>query len=489
VVFLFDGPRIVDCSAAARDMTGLAPGPIDTRDALIDFLRPRFPEIGSLFRNLESRDQIHVFSRDQTEIAAASRIGDRIRLIVVPVEDPDDMIQMDRPTMSALQDELKTLRATTEHVPVLIWRQAGDGTIQWVNRAYLETCRARAPDWTPGTWPLPRLFDLPDHAADPGEGAPLRVSLGTAEAGDQSWFHLNVTELDSDDRLIVAMDVNSVVEAETSLRNVVQALSKTFADLPIGLAVFTRDRRLTLFNPALGDLTTIPPEKLINRPTIFDFFDQLRALQIMPEPKNYTTWREQIAQLEASVADGTYEETWHLPYGRTFRVTGRPQVGGAVAILFEDISAEIGVTRHLRSELETSQGVLDCFDQAVAVFSASGVLTTSNAAYDTLWSRHSRDGLDDLDVAAAINGWSSATAPTPLWEDIRRYVLAADRRGPLQASAQLLDGRGLSCTCRQIVGGCTLVTFSLQTAGAESLRPSLSEGVIETPLRRAGITG
>ncbi|WP_099825049.1 diguanylate cyclase [Oceaniglobus indicus] len=487
-VMILDGDAVVDMSAAAREILNLAPGRVGDRGALIRLLSVRFPDIGSLLNGVASREQIHIFSRDRSEIATATRHDRRIRLTLTPAEDPDDMIRIDRPTMAAIQDELTTLRTTTDKIPVLVWRQDQTGDILWSNRAYLDTCAARAPDWLPGTWPIPRLFDVPDAALRPdrnGSAAP-RVSLGDPDDPDRTWFHLSVSELDNRDRLIAAMDVNSVVEAENSLRSVVQSLSKTFADLPIGLAVFTRDRRLTLFNPALVDLTTIAPEKLMTRPSIFGFFDELRTLQMMPEPKNYASWRDQITDLEASASDGNYEETWHLPFGRTFRVTGRPQIGGALALLFEDISTEIGTTRRLRGELETSQSVIDAFTDAVAVFSRTGVLITSNKAYDALWSRNSREGLDDLDISQAVAGWAKATAPTPMWHRVETYVTTPDRRDPWGADARLEDGRGLSCMCRQIAGGATMVTFAVQTAGDTHLRPAPTGPNNTGEARRAG---
>ena len=62
---------------------------------------------------------------------------------------------------------------------------------------------------------------------------------------------------------------------------------------------------------------------------------------MMPEPKDYRSWRQQMSDLEAAAQNGTYEETWALPTGQTYRVTGRPHPDGAVALLFEDISAEV----------------------------------------------------------------------------------------------------------------------------------------------------
>ena len=128
--------------------------------------------------------------------------------------------------------------------------------------------------------------------------------------------------------MVYALNVDTVVNAEIAQRNFVQILTKTFAHLSIGLAIFNRDRQLALFNPALVDLTDLPAEFLTGRPTIMCFFDRLRDNRTMPEPKNYANWRARVGTVVAAASDGSFRETWALPDGRTFRVTGRPHPDG-----------------------------------------------------------------------------------------------------------------------------------------------------------------
>jgi hypothetical protein len=71
-------------------------------------------------------------------------------------------------------------------------------------------------------------------------------------------------------------------------------------------------------------LLGLSPEYLSARPTLLSFFDNLRDHQIMPEPKNYRSWRESMAELVNAASEGSYLETWSLPSGLTYRVSGRP---------------------------------------------------------------------------------------------------------------------------------------------------------------------
>ncbi|MEZ5684429.1 MAG: hypothetical protein R3D78_00325 [Paracoccaceae bacterium] len=146
---------------------------------------------------------------------------------------------------------------------------------------------------------------------------PRRVSL---EAGDEGavWFDCYSYPWENGS-MHFALPADSTVRAERALRDFVQTLTKTFADLPIGLAIFDQQRQLQMFNPALLDLTQLGPDFLSARPTLYAFLDRLREARMMPEPKDYRSWRLQMTELEKASAAGFHVETRSLPGGRPSR--------------------------------------------------------------------------------------------------------------------------------------------------------------------------
>ena len=260
-----------------------------------------------------------------------------------------------------------------------------------------------------------------------------------------------------EDLLYTAIPADRTVEAERSLRDFTQTLTQTFAHLSVGLAIFDRERSLSLFNPALTDLIGLKPEYLIGRPTLSNLLDQLRERQMMPEPKDYKSWRQQMVALEAEAATGVYSEPWFLPDGRTFQATGRPHVDGAIAFVFEDISADISLRREFKTELETCQAVFDGLDEAIAVFSPAGAVTLTNQAYRALWGGEE----PDTNIIEASRRWQHGCAPTPVWGDARDFCGTIGERSNWTAEARLSDGRGLDCRFEALPGGATLVGFSV----------------------------
>jgi PAS domain-containing protein len=331
-----------------------------------------------------------------------------------------------------------------------------DGALEWANAA----CLAMSPG--SDTWPPPPLFDtalLPQATA---EGASARVPLGTDET-PRHWFEVHARRAGAR-TLYAAANADAAVRAERNLRDFTQTLTKTFAHLTIGLAIFDQKRRLILFNPALVDMTGLEPQILTARPTLVGFLDRLRERRIIPEPKDYASWRRKMAELEAAAVDGSYGETWSLPTGQTYRVTGRPHPDGAVIFLFEDISAEISLTRRFRTELEMGQSVIDSLEESVAVFTPGGVLAMTNASYVALWGHDPDSGLAEVSVGDATALWLARSAPSPAWGDFRDFARQGPARAEWTADVTLRDGRPLACRFVPLSGGGTLAAFRILKA-------------------------
>src|SRR6056300_594248 len=176
---------------------------------------------------------------------------------------------------------LDQVESVVQSTPFPVWQANQNNTIIESNLAFHNLTDALGE----------RLQDIATHLQQSDE----RVQVENTR-GQQFWFDVNFHEID-DRTVYYALDVTAVVKAEQAQRNFVQTLTKTFATLSIGLAIFDRNRQLVLFNPALVDLTTLPAEFLSARPNLLSVFDKLRDRHIMPEPKithrgakNWPSW-------------------------------------------------------------------------------------------------------------------------------------------------------------------------------------------------------
>ena len=173
--------------------------------------------------------------------------------------------------------------------------------------------------------------------------------------------------------------------------------------------------------------------------------------------------------------NGTYLDTWSLHDGRTYRVSGRPHPGGALAFVFEDISAEMSMTRRFRSELELGQAVVDALDDAIVVFSSQGAVSIVNKAYQKLWDDGIAEAVDTPSVIEVSRVWMARTQATPTWGEIRDFVLHERDRSAWEDRVYSVKGAPMGIRVVPLSGGATLICFRPGQA-AEEAPPSLKAG-------------
>ncbi len=464
MVILIGKGQIIDANFQARRVLDRMRGHQSDFDQLRLFLAQHFDDAGKLIDFDGSGEDEMLQSRDGQIQAIKQSAGNAIRLKIRFITDATPSAG-DIHTLRAIETELRTLRANTSAAPFLLWRQNAVGEIVWVNQAYLDTAdRLKISD--DKQWPLPVIFPSLCKLSPPSGSESRRISVGQADGEPDAWYDCHISAV-GDDILLTANPADEAVRSETRRREFTQTLTKTFAELAIGLAIFDRQRRLVLFNPALLDLTNLPTDFLTSRPTLVGFLDNLRENRVMPEPRDYRSWRASISELETAAVDGTYSETWSLPDGQTYHVTGRPHPDGAVALLFEDISAEMSLTRHFRSELEQFQAVVDAFDEAVAMFSPSGDITITNKAYRDLWQLDDEEFLVG-DLTEATRQWHEISAPTPVWGDFRDFAQMGAEREEWSATVALRDGRRVACRFLPRPGGATMAVFRIDQRESSS---------------------
>ncbi len=378
-----------------------------------------------------------------------------------PASEEARALRLTEASLRRAEEEARFLRAALDRAPVLAWSFGADGQVAWANAGYRDR-------FAPPTGALPdhRLPDAFGHVleevpltARAGGGRRRRVAAPGPQDGEAHWFEVSETEGPAGERLGFALDADDLVASEASLRRFIETLTETFAHLPIGLAVFDKNRRLGLFNPALTDLVKIDAVWLAGRPSLRDFLERLRETRQMPEQKDFAAWRRKLTEIEEGAREGAYEENWVLPSGKIFRVTGRPHPQGALAFLFEDISTAIQLERRYRSELELSQATLDRMAEAVAVFDTSGMLVFVNSAFEALWGLDPMARLDGPGVVELTGLWAGLCRPSPVWARLREFATGAEARSSWTEAVETRDGRTLQLVVAPLPDASALVVF------------------------------
>ena len=482
-VFLFQGNDLVDATPQASALLSRRKKGQSELNALVQLLSPYVPNLRQVLENPpKSKTRIGDMSADSIRVEVCVTDG-RTR---VAIHGKHHSTATDHRTTVAHDislAELAMLRDLTEKSPQLIWQEASDGRLLWANQTYMTFAdRVLAHDTAdPKVWPNTSIFPQLHETLGADSGAMRRLSIRSQGQTADHWFDVTSVPFGSD-FIHFATDANAIVRAELERQSFKQTLGKTFAELSCGLAIFDKNRKLTTFNPAILDLTGLSFDFLSNRPSLETMLDRLRETRMLPEPKNYTSWRDQFSAVEEAAKNGTYRETWALPDGRTYRVSGRPHPDGAFAFIFEDISAEVSLTRRFRADIETGQAVLDSIPDAIAVFSSAGTLLISNQAYANLWHANPAVYHEQRLLQTEMKTWKNRCGNAQIWGQIRNFTHQTGHRDAWSDSTLLDDGRQLTCHASAIAAGKTLLRFTAE----QKVTPTIQKLMMQDPAIRVG---
>ncbi|MEQ9260207.1 MAG: PAS-domain containing protein [Roseovarius sp.] len=416
--FLLKNDRVIDHDVLPDGPGGGAFQIPETWDSLRDWLQPDFPNLPPALTQLNPKESRLFASADKTSSAQVTITAVRDGRYRVTLADPRVPSAAQRRETAGRLHRRSQIEAAAEGAacPTFILDEAG--RITWGNAAFARFGAAEQ-------------AELLAHLPPPGLPAPKPVRVADSASGEVRFFEPSVIE-EGGLRIVHATDVTRIVRAESVRGAFIQTLTKTFADLATGLAVFDHSRRLVLFNPALLDLTGLTPEFLIAKPGLMEFFDHLRDRQVLPEPKSYADWRAQISRMIECASEGQYSESWYLPNGLTYRFTGHPHPDGAVAFLIEDVTDQVAIARRYRTQIETRQAVLDGLPEAIAVIGQNDVLVFTNRAFNKLIGYDPDTRFAEIKLKALL-GMCRKRFPDPdFWETARLRLEEADERPRLR---------------------------------------------------------
>lgn len=474
--FTFQNAQLIATSPAARRGVTVEDLESDIYQRLTERLDHIFPQF--LARLKTAIRQGTRFTLVETLESGPVRVkvacqNDRVEIAVTGLAAPlAHKVLVDHADIQSTQRKLKLLQAAVEQSPVMMWREAPDGKIDWANGAYRTALDMT--DQVPAhqDTSLARLFGFSGrtHVKTPHAEervAPERCQLALI---DGSVAEYDVFRCEGDDYgMNYALDAQKAVQAEAALKRFRQTLTQTFATLPVGVAIFDRSRQLIVFNPALSDLTNLAPHWLSTRPTLYDVLNRLRDARMVPERRDFSSWRNRIVDMEASAAKGSYRETWSLASGKTYRVTGQPYPEGAIAFLIEDITSEVSLARKFTQDLKLNQAVFDNIDEAIAVFDTQGALCLSNKAYRRLWNIDSDTSLGRISILDSVRQWRLMCKSGPIWAKIGEFAKIRDDYVDWSAITTQKNGRHLKCRFTPLAGGGTLVRFRDESEIAQPL--------------------
>ena len=351
-------------------------------------------------------------------------------------------------------------QAILDAVPIPIWmRRPQDLALSFVNRAFLTASGTPSHE---AALQMNIAFDRSERdlaSMARGDNVPVDAKRFAVLDGHRRALNCTLAPLPNGGVVGSAVDVTASSEAETRLRQHLDAHADTLDRLATAVAIFGPDRKLTFYNRAYVRLWGLPEAWLDAHPGEGEILDRLRELRRLPEQPDFRAWKQDRLKLFERL-DQHPEELWHLPGGKTLRVVTQPHPFGGLIFLYEDVSDQLRLESSYNTLIKVQKATLDTLQEGVAVFGPDGKLKLYNAAFARIWRLEPAELAGEPHLRRIADACATRFGRDRVWEVVISTVTAAaPERRREWGEAERSDGAIISLSIAPLPDGATLVTF------------------------------
>jgi signal transduction histidine kinase len=350
-------------------------------------------------------------------------------------------------------------RSLFNALPLPVWIRGTDERIEWVNKAYVTAVEAADEEEV-----RQRQIELLESrqrqelrgALKRGETFNKRLPLiigGARKAHDV--VGLVVGEASAG----AAIDAAALETAQDELERLVTAYDRTLRRVTTGVAIFSREQKLTFFNDAFSKLWQLDADWLASSPSHGEILDRLRELSRLPPVVSYRDWKTKV--LAGYKTGSEPEEWWHLPDGRSLHVMAEERPDGGITYLYDDATERLALESRYNALIGVQRETLDHLAEGVAVFGMDGRLKLSNSAFERIWKLRRKDLEGGPHVEEVVRLCRTLHDDPKSWDHIFRSVTSiSDERQPVEGQMTRADQSMIDFSALPLPDGGTLLTFA-----------------------------
>jgi PAS domain-containing protein len=199
---------------------------------------------------------------------------------------------------------------------------------------------------------------------------------------------------------------------------------------------------------------------LSEHPLFEELLDAMRAKGSISEQRDFAAWKRTKLKLFENPQERS-QRTWHLPNGRSQRVTFCPNALGGLAMVVEDLTSEVELKTAYNALVKVQQVTLDTIEEAIAVFGLDGRLKLHNTAFSRLWPVSEGALARGPHIREISEICAEQIGPDETWNIVTAAVNAAGPERCLDWNTiKRADGHTLSLALTRLPDGGTMVSFS-----------------------------
>ncbi|MGI9383903.1 MAG: ATP-binding protein [Methyloligellaceae bacterium] len=355
--------------------------------------------------------------------------------------------------------DIQSLRALLDALPMPVWFRGTDGGLQWVNRAYAAAVESSdSADVCEQQIELLELRDRETVDRHIAGGEAFRNRIQAMVAGGSRTYDAIVLPVGRTSAGVVIAEGGGDT-AESTLNRYVEAHVRTLDQIATAVAVYTPDQHLTYYNQAFVDLWQLDPDWLSTGPCDGEVLDRMRALRRLPEQADYRSWKR--TQLASYGSDTPREDFWYLPDGRTIHTVAERGTDGGVTYLYEDVTERLSLESRYNALINVQKETLDHLREGVAVFASDGRLKLFNPAFAGIWQLDSQALSQEPHIDGVIAACRALLDDDAAWSEVKSAVTGIDdQRKPIEGQLSRPDGSALYYAGLPLPDGATLLTYA-----------------------------
>ncbi len=357
-----------------------------------------------------------------------------------------------------LGHDIRAARTLLDALPSPVWFRAPDGSLEWVNRAYVQAVEGGTADAVRAQ--QIELLEARDRTAVERQLAAVdtfRRRVHTIVAGERHAYDVIVLPIGRSSAG-VAIDAAALETAESELNRHIEAHVRTLDRIPTAVAVFSPDQHLAYHNQAFLDLWPLDADWLATRPREGEILDRLREQRRLPEQADYRSWKAR--RLGAYSGHMPHEDWWHLPDGRTIHVVADQGPDAGVTYLYEDMTARLQLESRYNALIHVQKETLDHLREGVAVFASDGRLKLFNPAFANIWKLNHAVLEKEPHIDEVITLCRVLLDKDEAWDEVKSAVTGIDdQRQSIHGQLNRPDGSVLLFAGLPLPDGATLLTY------------------------------
>jgi len=351
-------------------------------------------------------------------------------------------------------------REILEALPFPVWLRNAKSSIAWANTSFLATLGFATIEDAVAADAVLDWSERDLSAKALSSCKPVEARTSVIVNGEARVFSLGLVPVSAGSVACFATEITQGARIESKLQLACDAQEDMVEKLPLAVAVFDRDQKLTTYNRAYADLWKLPRPWLDTSPSYGDILERLRDERKIPEQRNFAEWKQSHIQSVAKL-DQKWQETWHIPNGKSIRMMAQAHLQGGFFLKFTDITEHLRLESSLSLLTQVQKATLDTLDSGIAIFGTDGRLVLHNALFANMWRLSESELVAQPHFAEIANLCTARIGRDGIWGMVSCAVNSAAPESLGEwGKTKRADGRVISLSLSRLPNGATVVTFT-----------------------------